>query len=155
MATLIWNALIIYLFVTNVFDNQLFVYFFPWLFGNVLFGGNLFFSLDKTKEHVKGELFDWYENRVIVIEKNTNTLITIIAFLLPLSSFWLKEISPKLLYLFVANIFCASMAIGLIWIPSTNIKFIAFLKSLKTMFYLFSIALLLITSTMIVFSGMA
>ena len=151
IAIVLWNSIIIYLFYLNFFKLVNFIYFFPWALGNVFLGLNLLFSQFNDAENVKNK-FDWYEKRAIVVENNTSGIITIISFLLPVSATLLDDIPPILLVLFVTNIFCACLAVGLIWVPATNVKFMAFLKTLKTIFYLFAITFLLISVIMIMFS---
>ena len=150
IALFVWNILIIYLYKLENLNVHAYIYFFPWILGNILLGFNLYFSTLNDNEIEKNN-FSWFENRVIVVEKNTSTIITIIAFLLPFSTSFLIDMPKELLSLFIANIFCACLSIGLIWVPSTNIRFIALLKSVKTVFYLYSIGLLLISSIVIVF----
>ncbi len=147
----IWNIVIIYLFYLNFFHLNNLIYFFPWALGNVFLSLNLIFSRYNDAENVENK-FDWYEKRAIVVENNTSGIITIISFLLPVSATLLKDIPPILLVLFVANIFCACLAVGLIWVPATNVKFMALLKTLKTVFYLFAIAFLMLSVIMIMFS---
>ena len=142
---------IIYLFYLNFFHLNNLIYFFPWALGNVFLSLNLIFSRYNDAENVENK-FDWYEKRAIVVENNTSGIITIISFLLPVSATLLKDIPPILLVLFVANIFCACLAVGLIWVPATNVKFMALLKTLKTVFYLFAIAFLMLSVIMIMFS---
>lgn len=151
IAMLLWNILIIYLLYSKILQEDKYIYFFPWILGNIFFGFNLRFSFSNDAEAVTDK-FSWYENRVIIVERNTSSIITIISFLLPLSVSFMENIPNELLVLFIANIFCACLSVGLIWVPKPNIKFIALLKSLKTIFYLYSITLLLISVIMIVFS---
>lgn len=151
IAMVIWNSIIIYLFCLNFLNLVNLVYFFPWALGNFFFGSNLIFSRYNDAGDVPNK-FDWYEKRAIVVENNTSGIVTIISFLLPLSTTLLNNIPPILLVLFIVNIFCACLAVGLIWVPANNIKFMALLKTLKTIFYLFSITFLLISVIMIMFS---
>ena len=64
----------------------------------------------------------------------------------------MENIPPVLLVLFVVNIFCACLAVGLIWVPANNVRFMAFLKTLKTIFFLFAISFLMLSVIMIMFS---
>ena len=151
VAMLLWNLLIIYLLYSKILQHNIYIYFFPWILGNIFFGFNLCFSFYNDAENVTDK-FAWYEHRVVVVEKNTSGIVTIITFLLPLSVSFIGNIPEELFVLFIANIFCACLSVGLIWVPSPNIKFIALLKSMKTIFYLYSITLLLISVIMIMFS---
>ena len=119
------------------------MYFFPWALGNTFLLSNLYFSSSQSVIS-ETDKFKWFEERIIVIEKNTSTIIMIIAFLLPLSLEFLKDTPDILKTLFAANIFCTCTAVGLIWIPGNNIKFIYLLKTLKTICYTYSISLLLL-----------
>lgn len=157
VAILCWNILLLYFISVEAFGNNKYAYFFPWILGNILFGLNLCFSFQNDTCNITDdkEKFKWYENRVVVVENNTSYIITIISLLLPIGVKFMYEIDgviipSVLLMLFIANIFFAIMAVGLIWIPQSNIKFIAFLKSLKTIFYLYSISLLLISVIMLI-----
>lgn len=153
IAMAIWNSIIIYLFCLNFLNLVNLIYFFPWALGNFFLGSNLIFSRYNDAGDVPNK-FDWYEKRAIVVENNTSGIVTIISFLLPVSATLLKDnIPPILLVLFIVNIFCACLAVGLIWVPANNIKFMALLKTLKTIFYLFSITFLLISVIMIMFSA--
>lgn len=151
-AALLWNVFILYLFRHDVFACQPYMYFFPWALGNFLLLSNLFFS---TYDDAKGsrDRFKWYEGRVIVVEKNTSVIITIISFLLPLSGVLTKVNVPDILtFIFIANIFCACFSVGLIWVPKSNIKFIALLKTIKSIFYTYSLILLLMSAIMIMYT---
>jgi hypothetical protein len=131
------------------------IYFFPWALGNIFLISNLYFSrYNDTEKIKKDELFKWHEGRVITVEKNTSGIIAIISFLLPLSVQLMgKQIPTVLVVIFIANIFCACLSVGLIWTPQHKIKFISTLKTIKTIFYLYSIALLLLSVMMIMFYG--
>ncbi len=150
-AAFVWNMLIVLMLNADVLGDNGFMYFFPWALGNIFLLSNLYFSSSQSTINVDDK-FKWFEGRVIVIEKNTSTIIMIIAFLLPLSLEYL-QITPDILKtLFAANIFCTCTAVGLIWIPRNNLKFIHLLKSLKTICYTYSISLLLLCVILILSS---
>lgn len=69
--------------------------------------------------------------------------------MLPMTFTLIESIPPYLPIFFIANIFCACLSIGLIWTPKKNIKFIALLKTLKTIFYTYSITLLMLCVIMV------
>lgn len=150
-AAFVWNMLIILMLKSDVLGVKAYMYFFPWALGNIFLLSNLYFS---SSQSITGETdkFRWFENRIIVIEKNTSTIIMIIAFLLPISLEFLRYTPEILKTLFAANIFCTCTAVGLIWIPKHNIKFISLLKSLKTICYTYSISLLLLCVVLILSS---
>ena len=148
---IVWNVVIIYLFHLNLFNLFNLIYFFPWALGNIFLSLNLIFSRYNDAGNVENK-FDWYEKRAIVVENNTSGIITIISLLLPVSASLLENIPPVLLVLFVVNIFCACLAVGLIWVPANNVRFMAFLKTLKTIFFLFAISFLMLSVIMIMFS---
>ena len=150
IAIIIWNALIIYLFYHNQLKLDNLFFFFPWMLGNVFFLMNLIFSGKNDSAYIK-EKFKWYENRAVVAEENTNKIISMITFILPLSAA-LLDTPPTLVYLFVINIFCACMTVGLVWVPANNVRMMALVKTLKTIFHLFTITILLICVIMIMFS---
>lgn len=151
-AALLWNIFIIYLFRHDIFAGKSYMYFFPWALGNFLLLSNLFFS---KYDDAKGSdnYFKWYEDRVVVVEKNTSVIITIISFLLPLSGVLTKVNVPDILtFIFISNIFCACFSVGLIWVPKSNVKFIALLKTIKSIFYTYSLILLLMSAIMIMYT---
>ena len=152
IAALLWNIFVIYLFRHDVFAGKSYMYFFPWALGNFLLLSNLIFS---TFDDAKGatDYFKWYEDRVVVVEKKTSVIITIISFLLPLSGVLTKVNVPDILtFIFIANIFCACFSVGLIWVPKSNIKFIALLKTIKSIFYTYSLIFLLMSAIMIMYT---
>lgn len=152
IAAFVWNMLIVLMLKSNILgESKTYMYFFPWALGNIYLLSNLYFS---SSQSIINEIdkFKWFENRIVVIEKNISTIIMIIAFLLPLSLEFLKDTPDILKTLFAANIFCICSAVGLIWIPKHNIKFISLLKSLKTICYTYSISLLLLCVVLILSS---
>ena len=157
LAVILLNTLILYLIFTHILDKYGYIYFFPWALGNIFLLANLYFTRFDDASGVKDEnRFEWYEKRIITVEKNTTGIITIISFILPLSVTYLKEnIPPALVVLFAANIFFACLSVGLIWIPNKNLRFISLLKSIKTISYTFSITLLLISTIMIMFTSLS
>ena len=151
-AIILMNFLILLVIKEHIRETDRFVFFFPWLFGNIFLGMNLFFSTipDANGIEESDKRFGWYEHRVVVVEKNMSFIITIIAFLLPAGFSAMRQVSELAEIIFIANIFCACITLGLVWIPCSKIKFINLLKCLKTTFYLYSITLLLISSIMII-----
>lgn len=153
IAVILLNTLILYLLFTHIIGEYGYIYFFPWLLGNIFLMANFYFTRFDDASGVKEDnRFDWYEKRIITVEKNTTGIITIISFILPLSVTLLKDNIPSaLVVLFAANIFFACLSVGLIWIPNKNLRFISLLKSIKTISYTYSITLLLISAIMIMF----
>ena len=151
LAIVLLNSLIIYLIYTNSLGSYKFLYFFPWILGNIFLVYNMYFAgYEDTSDPDNNKRFKWYENRIITVEKNTSGIIMIIAFMLPLSVTLMKESFPGILViLFAANIFFACVAVGLIWVPNKKIRFINLLKTIKTISYTYSITLLLTSSIMI------
>ena len=148
LSILTWNMLILWMMNSDIIRVNSYIYFFPWTLGNVFLIMNLYFSSFYDAE-AETDKFAWYEKRVIVVEKNTTTIITLISFMLPLS-FSLIEVIPSYLPIFfIANIFCTCLSIGLIWTPRSNVKFIGLLKTLKTIFYTYSITLLMLCVIMV------
>ena len=150
LAVLIWNIIIISLFYTKrLGTNNNLVYLFPWMLGNVFLCANLIFSLHNDAANVL-EKFKWFEQRVKVVEKNTASIITIISFLLPLGVNLLRKDLPDIiLFLFIVNIFLACLSVGIIWVPANKLRFISLLKTLKTIFYLYTIMFLLVSVIML------
>lgn len=148
LSIVVWNLLIVWMMNNEIIKVNSSIYFFPWALGNLFLIMNLYFSSFYDAE-AENDKFAWYEKRVIVVEKNTTTIITLISFMLPLTFSLLKSIPPYLPIFFIANIFCACLSIGLVWTPKKNIKFIALLKALKTIFYTYSITLLMLCVIMV------
>ena len=148
ISTVIWNLLILGMLNNDIIKVNSHIYFFPWALGNIFLLMNLYFSNFHDAES-ETDKFSWYEKRVIVIENNTRIIITLISFMLPLTFNLLDSIPSYLPIFFMANIFCACLSIGLIWTPKRNVKFIALLKTLKTVFYTFSITLLMLCVIMV------
>ena len=156
LALVFINLLIIYLIYSNVIGSHGYIYFFPWVLGNAFLLFNLYFAhFDDALGIPDNERFQWYEKRVITIEKNTSGLITIISFMLPLSVKLMGgHVPTDLVILFASNIFFACLSVGLVWVPNKKIRFINLLKTIKTISYTYSITLLLISSIMIMFTSM-
>ena len=150
-AAFVWNMLIVLMLKSDVLGVKAYMYFFPWALGNIFLLSNLYFSSSQSIPE-ESDIFKWFEKRIVVVEQNTSTIIMIIAFLLPLSLEFLKDTPEILKTLFAANIFCTCTAVGLIWIPKHNIKFISLLKTLKTICYTYSISLLLLCVVLILSS---
>ena len=148
LSVIVWNLLIVWMMNNEIIKVNTSIYFFPWALGNLFLIMNLYFSSFYDAE-AENDKFAWYEKRVIVVEKNTTTIITLISFMLPLTFSLLKSIPHYLPIFFVANIFCACLSMGLVWTPKKNIKFIALLKALKTIFYTYSITLLMLCVIMV------
>lgn len=148
ISILIWNLLILWMMNNDIIKVNSIIYFFPWALGNIFLIMNLYFSSFYDAE-AEIDKFAWYEKRVVIVEKNTTTIITLISFMLPLTFSLIKDIPSYLPIFFIANIFCACLSIGLIWTPKKNIKFIALLKILKTIFYTYSITLLMLCVIMV------
>ena len=155
LAIILLNTLIAYLLFSHIIGRHGYIYFFPWLLGNVFLLANMYFTKFDDASGVKEDgRFSWYEKRIITIEKNTTGIITIISFILPLSVTILKENIPTaLIVLFSANIFFACLSVGLVWIPNKHLRFISLLKTIKTISYTYSITLLLISTIMIMFTS--
>ncbi len=148
LSILTWNMLILWMMNSDIIRVNSYIYFFPWTLGNVFLIMNLYFSSFYDAE-AETDKFAWYEKRVVVVEKNTTTIITLISFMLPLSFSLIKVIPSYLPIFFIANIFCTCLSIGLIWTPRSNVKFIGLLKTLKTIFYTYSITLLMLCVIMV------
>lgn len=148
ISILVWNMLILWMMKNDIIKANSAIYFFPWALGNTFLIMNLYFSSFYDAE-AEADKFVWYEKRVVIVEKNTATIITLISFMLPLTFSLINNIPSYLPIFFIANIFCTCLSIGLIWTPKRNVKFIAFLKTLKTIFYTYSITLLMLCVSMI------
>lgn len=152
VATFLWNILFYVMYMVKWLDYNTVLYLFPWGVGNIFFLLNLMFS---NKSEIQAgssveEAFKWFESRAIVAEKNTQMLIAVIAFLLPLCANYLGAVTPSISFLFVLNITTAVISIGLIWIPKGNVKVMEAVKNIKTIFHLFTVSLLLLNAVMII-----
>lgn len=149
-ATALWNSVFFIVFYVGWLGEHILPFVLPWLVGNVFLLANLYFN---SHVEVDGETsaFQWYENRAVVAEKNTQFLISIITFLLPISSsLFNKELTAGVITIFCINIACACLSIGLIWIPNKEIKAMSLIKTLKTIFHLLTVSFLLLSVTMII-----
>ncbi len=149
-ATLLWNIIILSLYYIGWLNNNINSYVFPWFVGNLFFVSNLFFSIFPETDTIKTDSFKWYEHRAVVAENNTQMLVAIISFLLPICAQLLGTITYSISILFIFNITCAIVSIGLIWIPKDYVKYMSAIKHLKTVFHLFTLSLLLLNIVFII-----
>lgn len=152
VATFLWNILFYIMYMASWLDRNTVLYLFPWTVGNIFFLLNLLLS---SKSEIKSgvspeDAFKWFESRAIVAEQNTQILIAVITFLLPLSANYLDSVTTSISFLFVLNITTAVISVGLIWIPKENVKLMEAVKNLKTIFHLFTMSLLLLNAVMII-----
>lgn len=153
-ASLLWNIFFYIIYCIGWLSANLLPYLLPWIVGNLFLLLNTYFDVYvENDEKEKSKAFQWYEQRAIVAEKNTQFLISIITFLLPISSsLFGKTLGTNIVTLFCINITCACLAIGLIWIPYKEVKAMSLIKSLKTIFHLLTVCFLLLTATVIIVS---
>lgn len=151
-STILWNVLIYILYYFGWLNNNIESYFFPWFVGNLFFIANLYMSKYKEINHEDKdeEVFKWYEGRSIVAENNTQMLVAIISFLLPICAQLLGTITYSISILFILNITAAIISIGLIWIPKNKVKYMSTIKHIKTIFHLFTLSLLLLNIVLII-----
>lgn len=160
VSTLLWNALFYTMFVLGWLNSNMFAYFFPWIVGNIFFLMNFFTSIyieygiepNKDVEEEKNKIdtiFNWFQNRAVVAESNTQMIIVVISFLLPAAATLVEEIPSEMIFVFIMNITFAVISIGLIWIPKNEIRMIATVKHIKTSCHLFTLSLLLLNAVMI------
>ena len=149
-STILWNVILYILYTFGWLDKALSSYVFPWLVGNLFFILNMCYSIHKETTDVGDEGFKWFENRSVVAENNTQMLVAIISFLLPICAQLLGTITYSISILFIFNITCAIISIGLVWIPKGKIKDMSTIKHVKTVFHLFTLSLLLLNIVMII-----
>lgn len=147
---LLWNTIIYSLYYLGWLNKNITSYFFPWLVGNLFFIANLFFSFYPETKGKISQKFHWYEQRSIVAENNTQMLVAIISFLLPVCAQLMGTISHSISVLFIFNITSAVISIGLIWVPENNVRYMSVVKHLKTVFHLFTLSLLLLNIVLII-----
>lgn len=154
VASLFWNIFFYIIYYIGWLSTNLLPYLLPWVVGNIFLLLNMYFDVYvENDSRKKIEAFQWYEQRAIVAEKNTQFLISIITFLLPItSSLFGKTLDTNIVTLFCINITCACLAIGLIWIPYKEVKAMSLIKALKTIFHLLTVCFLLLTATCIIVS---
>ena len=150
VSTLLWNTIIYSLYYLGWLNKNIASFFFPWLVGNLFFLANLFFSFFSETEGKQSNRFRWYEQRAIVAENNTQMLVAIISFLLPVCAELLGTITYSISILFILNITSAIISIGLIWVPENNVRYMSTIKHLKTVFHLFTLSLLLLNIVLII-----
>lgn len=151
-ASLLWNSIIFIVFYVGWLGDNLLPFVLPWLVGNMFLLANLYFNSHvEVTDDKKTNAFKWYEDRAVVAEKNTQFLISIITFLLPISSsLFDKNLNSGIITIFCINITCACLSIGLIWIPNKEVRAMSLIKTLKTVFHLLTVSFLLLSATMII-----
>ncbi|MBE6821176.1 MAG: hypothetical protein E7516_09030 [Ruminococcaceae bacterium] len=150
ISVVLWNLIIFSLYYVGWLNKNTNSFFFPWLVGNLFFLANLYFSTFDEKLGKTSEKFQWYENRSVATENNTQMLVAIISFLLPICAQLLGTISHSISVLFIFNITSAIVSIGLIWIPEDHVRYMSAIKHLKTAFHLFTLSLLLLNIILII-----
>lgn len=150
VSTIVWNVILYILYTLGWLDKSLTSYVFPWLVGNLFFILNMRYSMETETPDIGDEGFHWFENRSVVAENNTQMLVAIISFLLPICAQLLGAITYSISILFIFNITCAIISIGLVWIPKGKIKDMSAIKHLKTVFHLFTLSLLLLNIVLII-----
>lgn len=154
IAALLWNIWYYAMFFMGWLDYNTIVYLFPWLIGSIFFLANAYFSSqDDCVENDHKLFFKQTEDRAIVAENNTQKLIAIIAFMLPLCANWLGKITIEISICFIINITMAVVSIGLVWIPKHDIKSMHIIQTLKTIFHLYTLSFLLLVVIMIINGG--
>ena len=149
-ATLLWNLIIFSLYYIGWLNQHINSYFFPWFVGNLFFIANMFLSVYPEVDPSCDDRFRWYEQRSIVAENNTQMLVAIISFLLPICAQLIGTITYSISILFILNITSAIVSIGLIWIPKDYIRYMSAIKHLKSVFHLFTLSLLLLNIVLII-----
>ena len=156
IADFIWNSAFYLMYMFDWLNTNTLVFVLPWAVGNLFFLANMVFSFADestgtgSKPKDRKEAFDWFEKRAVVAEKNTQMLISIITFLLPISATFLNAFDAKTGIIFFINITFAVLTVGLIWVPSAKTEFMAFLKTLKTVSHLYTVSLLLLNAIMVI-----
>ena len=150
VATLLWNLIIFSLYYIGWLNRHINSYFFPWFVGNLFFIANMFLSVYPEVDPSCPDRFQWYEQRSIVAENNTQMLVAIISFLLPICAQLIGTITYSISILFILNITSAIVSIGLIWIPKGHIRYMSAIKHLKSVFHLFTLSLLLLNIVLII-----
>jgi hypothetical protein len=150
VSIILWNVILYILYALGWLDKSLASYVFPWLVGNLFFILNMYYSTHTETEDGGDEGFKWFENRSVVAENNTQMLVAIISFLLPICAQLLGTITHSISILFIFNITCAIISIGLVWIPKGKIKAMSSIKHIKTVFHLFTLSLLLLNIVLII-----
>lgn len=150
LSIIVWNMILYILYILGWLDKSLSSYVFPWLVGNLFFILNTYYSIYKETADVGDESFEWFEKRSVVAENNTQMLVAIISFLLPICAQLLGTITHSISILFIFNITCAIISIGLVWIPKGKVRDMATIKHVKTIFHLFTLSLLLLNIVLII-----
>ena len=149
-ATILWNLIIFSLYYIGWLNQHINSYFFPWFVGNLFFIANMFLSVYPEVDPSCADRFQWYEQRSVVAENNTQMLVAIISFLLPICAQLIGTITYSISILFILNITSAIVYIGLIWIPKEHIRYMSAIKHLKSVFHLFTLSLLLLNIVLII-----
>jgi hypothetical protein len=149
-STIIWNAIIYIMYIMGWLDKSMSSYVFPWMVGTIFFLMNMYYSTYSETDGETDKMFEWFEKRAVVAENNTQMLVAIISFLLPICAQLLGTITFSISVLFILNITAAIISIGLIWIPHGQIRHMATIKHVKTVFHLFTLSLLLLNIVLII-----
>ena len=148
-STLAWNTIIYMVYIMGWLDKSTASYVFPWAVGTLFFLMNMYYSTYDEVDHQENK-FEWFEKRAVVAENNTQMLVAIISFLLPICAQLLGAITISISLLFILNITAAIISIGLIWVPQGMIKHMAVIKHIKTVFHLFTLSLLLLNIVLMI-----
>lgn len=154
-ATILWNLIIFALYYIGWLNQHINSYFFPWIVGNLFFIANMFLSVFPEIDPEHAERFQWYEQRSVVAENNTQMLVAIISFLLPICAQLIGVITYSISILFIFNITSAIISIGLIWIPKDHVRYMSAIKHIKSVFHLFTLSLLLLNVVLIINESVA
>lgn len=154
-ATILWNLIIFSLYYIGWLNQYINSYFFPWVVGNLFFIANMFLSVFPEINPEHAERFQWYEQRSVVAENNTQMLVAIISFLLPICAQLIGVITYSISILFIFNITSAIISIGLIWIPKDHVRYMSAIKHIKSVFHLFTLSLLLLNVVLIINESVA
>ncbi len=146
---IIWNFIFTVLYITNWFSYGFsLLYLFPWLLGFIFFSANALLSMQQelnVNEHTgEADIFAFLEQRAIVAEKNTGTIILVLSILIPVAGSMMNTLTKPLISVFIITISIACASIGLIWVPQSNLKLMSLIKTLKTVLHLFTICFLLL-----------
>ena len=156
-ALILWIYAYILLYIFKWFGDAIsIIHLFPFAVGSIYLSSNAYTALKGelptkvlTSDHNKA--FKEIENRVIVVEKNTESLLLVLSILIALPVSLSSSVPQKALMAVIWSATFACATIGIIWIPETQLIWIRVLKALKTTFHIYTISLLLLAAVMIIF----
>jgi hypothetical protein len=124
----------------------------PFLLGTIFLLVNVITSNSEeicTSVEEKKKEFVQLEERVVVAEKNTESILLVLTILLAIASSEFSSNSNQIVSVLIAAATFACFAIVIVWVPKSNVRLIRILKSIKTTFHIYTVSFLLFGAVLI------